>query len=546
MEKTDEPCVTILFDNGEKAEFSKMYLIKHSAYFEAMFCGNFMESHSGNQITLKDINNKGFMSVIESLKHNRIVYDGLENLLNILETSQLLQFTDIIQKSIEVITEKYLFSVHAVPIFSLASTLGLQELYEKARVFILYNFKKLLVLNKNSFFELNEEDLQQLLKDNGLNIDNEIDIFDLIIEWCSKTNNYNIGYEIAVDCVDFNAMDMVQLNYSITKTNHFNLINTIRHYINYKRGHETSLNLLIKPPRCVPHVLCAIKNEEDGYAFIYRWDWVSLKFTKFLRLDPLPLYTTGYHVIVHEMDIFVLAGEIGYLRDTWNRSGWKYNLLSKQWKKLDGFVSSKRRHGVGHFCGNALYLIGGHSNHRCPNELIEKFLLHKSLEMDTLVRVESYRCNNFTKNVDRKYYICLNYKKQLVVITKDHNPVWYGMCPDKCNSENVKWESCSMNLKATIISAVVYLDYVYLLAYSARYMIALYCYHPTEQLCREIKRFTTIYNPYTTMCAFNINMAMVFGKNYLECHSMAHDTNTRYKTQFDSFHSNYFFSIPYY
>lgn len=53
MEQTDEPYVTIFFDNGDKARFSKMYLIKHSSYFEAMFCGNFMESQSGDQIKLK-------------------------------------------------------------------------------------------------------------------------------------------------------------------------------------------------------------------------------------------------------------------------------------------------------------------------------------------------------------------------------------------------------------------------------------------------------------------------------------------------------------
>lgn len=299
------------------------------------------------------------MSVIESLKHNRVVFDSLEDLLNILETSQLLQFTDIIQKSIELITEKYLFTVHAVPIFSLASRLGLQELYEKARVYILYNFKRLLVLNKDSFFELNEGDLQQLLNDNGLNIDNETDIFDLVIEWCSETNNYNIEYEIAVGCVHFNSMNKNQLKCSISKTNNLNLQNTIKQYMNYTKETEESLGLLIRPPRCVPYVLCAMKNEEDGYAFIYRWDWASMKFIKFLRVDPLPLDTTGYHVVVHgnnviyfilniylvfimdtfiliEMEIYVLAGEIGYGRGTWNESGWKYNLLSKQWKKLEG------------------------------------------------------------------------------------------------------------------------------------------------------------------------------------------------------------------
>lgn len=35
------------------------------------------------------------------------------------------------------------------------------------------------------------------------------------------------------------------------------------------------------------------------------------------------------------MEIFVLAGEIGYGKGMWNETGWKYNLLTKEWKKLE-------------------------------------------------------------------------------------------------------------------------------------------------------------------------------------------------------------------
>lgn len=79
------------------------------------------------------------MKVIESLKHNCIVFDCVKELLLVLETSQLLQFENIIKKSIELIKDKYLFTVHAIYIFSLASKLGLKELYNKARIYILYN-----------------------------------------------------------------------------------------------------------------------------------------------------------------------------------------------------------------------------------------------------------------------------------------------------------------------------------------------------------------------------------------------------------------------
>lgn len=45
--------VTIYFEHGEKFFSTKPFLIKHSSYFEAMFNGQFMESQSACQVTLK-------------------------------------------------------------------------------------------------------------------------------------------------------------------------------------------------------------------------------------------------------------------------------------------------------------------------------------------------------------------------------------------------------------------------------------------------------------------------------------------------------------
>lgn len=49
----NESYVTIHFDSNETATLNKSFLIEHSSYFEAMFCGQFMESRSGGQIKLK-------------------------------------------------------------------------------------------------------------------------------------------------------------------------------------------------------------------------------------------------------------------------------------------------------------------------------------------------------------------------------------------------------------------------------------------------------------------------------------------------------------
>lgn len=52
-EKLDESYVTIHFDSGDNVKLKKSFLTNQSLYFEAMFCGNFIESLSGDKIQLK-------------------------------------------------------------------------------------------------------------------------------------------------------------------------------------------------------------------------------------------------------------------------------------------------------------------------------------------------------------------------------------------------------------------------------------------------------------------------------------------------------------
>lgn len=238
------------------------------------------------------------MSVINSLKHSRIIFDSLEDVLLVLETSQLLQFTDIIKKSVDLIKERYLCTLHALHIFSLTSSLGLKALFDKTRVYILYNFKIFLIQNRDSFFQINEDDLLLLLNDSCLNVENEVEVYNLVIDWCKNTNSHNMEYKIATSCVRFNSMNTNQLRNCISKTNNLNLRSFIKKYLNHTNQSKESVGLLIRPVRSIPNVLCAIKNEKEG-AYIYCWDWAILKFTRFIKVEPLPVNTTGYQVIVN-------------------------------------------------------------------------------------------------------------------------------------------------------------------------------------------------------------------------------------------------------
>lgn len=53
VENTDDQLVTIHFDNDVNDTFNKLFLIEHSAYFEAMFNGNFLESQPDQKIHIQ-------------------------------------------------------------------------------------------------------------------------------------------------------------------------------------------------------------------------------------------------------------------------------------------------------------------------------------------------------------------------------------------------------------------------------------------------------------------------------------------------------------
>jgi len=53
VENTDDQLVTIHFDDNVDDTFNKQFLVENSAYFEAMFSGNFKESESEQKIHIQ-------------------------------------------------------------------------------------------------------------------------------------------------------------------------------------------------------------------------------------------------------------------------------------------------------------------------------------------------------------------------------------------------------------------------------------------------------------------------------------------------------------
>ncbi|KAE9524182.1 hypothetical protein AGLY_015427 [Aphis glycines] len=547
IDTDDQSEVTIHFDDDVNVEMNKSLLIENSAYFQAMFSGRYIESQIGHRIHIKDISHIGFMKVINSLKNNQVIFNDLEDLLLILEVSQILQFSFIIFQSTKIIEEKYLFTINAVNIFPKASKLRLKNLLDKAHAYILYNFTTILRKNKVGFLKLNEHDLHLLLKNINLNVENEKEVFDLIVDWCSMNDNYNFEYELAINCVYFKRMTQEQLKYCISKTKNIHLQNAIKVFINFTKNIQNTVSLT-KPIRCIPHVLCAVKNEDDGHAFMYRWDWDIRQFVKFLRLDPLPLNTTGFQVIIKDLDIYVLSGKkciIEYGKKMWNEDMWKYNLLTEQWKILRDCKPFPRHYGLGYFCGDNLVLLGGVAKNRLANEVIEyyvkesdslNYVTHKPLPSNDLIQM----------GVHQKLFITLEYKGNLVLIAKSQEPLCFYLTIDPSNKNVQNWSRRRIPLPEVVICGSTYNDIVYILAYNRKRIISLHSYCPINEFCQKLKSFTIKYDEHTTMCAFNIDKVMVFKDDTLQYYSIGDIIIIEYKIQLNSFHSDYLLSVPMY
>jgi len=73
-------------------------------------------------------------------------------------------------------------------------------------------------------------------------------------------------------------------------------------------------------------------------------------------------------------------------------------------------------------------------------------------------------CRFFHNRVDRQFYICLEYKGNLAIITKGNEPSWYDLSPVGNDLIIYKWTRRIINLSEVVICATCYNDTVYMLS----------------------------------------------------------------------------------
>lgn len=221
----DEPSetVTLLIENVP-VKCNKQQLIENSNYFKVMFEGNFVERDkstitlevSHNKLTKRlqqieflfsflisqEIDLKSMNLILSLLVDSSTAFMlGEDDLLHVLQTSCMLQFEDLRDNCVSILTEK-LNPENAIKIWFVCESHGICPLYLKAKNLALIEFN--VIKDTNALIDLDLTQVHLYLANVTLQCKSELDVFTTCMQWYYENGDGDVKSLIKLlSCVDF-------------------------------------------------------------------------------------------------------------------------------------------------------------------------------------------------------------------------------------------------------------------------------------------------------------------------------------------------------
>ena len=152
-----------------------------SDYFRKMFTID-MKEENNQVISIKFVTARAFKEILDSIYTNRIVLSE-DNLTEILHAASMMQIKHVLNAATTYMQNRV--SVSNWYFFKdLATLYSFEELLKIIHQFILRNIEEL--SNGDRFLELSLNDIEELLKSDNLNIDDEYEAFNILVKWINK------------------------------------------------------------------------------------------------------------------------------------------------------------------------------------------------------------------------------------------------------------------------------------------------------------------------------------------------------------------------
>ncbi|XP_063221248.1 kelch-like protein 40 [Bacillus rossius redtenbacheri] len=142
--------------------------------------------------------------------------------------------------------------------------------------------------------------------------------------------------------------------------------------------------LLRQSPRWWPVLPCIVGHTVEetrgaslpaGKPFVFCYDEEKgdvVPVVQLAKISDGPVELSGYKIASRGPSIFITGGEFLLGHGSWNRTVWRYSLLSESWGYETSIPSVRRHHSVC-FMDDDLYLIGGFGKHRVIMSSVEKY-----------------------------------------------------------------------------------------------------------------------------------------------------------------------------
>ncbi|XP_062589491.1 kelch-like protein 6 [Saccostrea cucullata] len=400
-----------LMVNGVEFQCNKLQMMENCEFFRGMFESNMREARSDCvQLEESDIET---MSAVISYCMTGEIQLSIQKIHRVAELACKYQVSKLIEKCSIYLLES-MNANNCISTMLFAHNIYLKEAYNKSKVYVLWNFLKL--LENEEFLEMEVSDLKTIISDFQLNVKCELETLKAVTCWINhrRTERIHLLSEILLEsslldfCTDQD-LEMMRQNPDIIE----NCNSDVKSRLMAAKCHR-------RKRRYTPHQIVSVgvhmesdsDEDDDRESKSNPRQIVSYDVDKSQTMhyadtpdgclvshDAL-IGKKGYSVCVQEENMFVSGGESMLGKNTWMMEIWCYNSFEKTWSVV-GKLRAPRRHHASCILGDSsLLLIGGFGRYRYRLDSVEKWNYQTEEWHDLaslperMVNITACQCNN--------------------------------------------------------------------------------------------------------------------------------------------------------
>eukprot|EP00092_Neocalanus_flemingeri_P036593 GFUD01039843.1.p1 GENE.GFUD01039843.1~~GFUD01039843.1.p1 ORF type:complete len:598 (+),score=146.62 GFUD01039843.1:42-1835(+) len=410
----------LLIVGGTKHRANKSLLCQHSPYFLAMFQDHFMEENK-TQIELHSVDPKSIKILIDWSSCTTLPLNHLstQEVMDLLQSAGMLQFSSVQNICVEILCSRVDHN-NCWVLMQFADLLSEEKFLKRIEKYILWNFET--AVKSNEFTDVHPKILLRILKNEKLNVKNEMQVFRAVVTWVGKDkNNYEEFPELMRDSIFFDNLSFDNLilisEHDLIK-NEEQLRSEIIDIIEFKGKREYSpkddfQKLKIDPSvvtsmlkkgeaRCLPIFPCVIGHKLNKHPIkdlkrtdeeeLDDWNQMGVRASRYqdthkdkhktvcmfvwnpttLEVESIgpvnnvqdgEVEASGFKVACSGIDLVLSGGEFSLGHSNWHKSVTKWNSLKRKWENVAS-METVRRHHTMVIVNRVVYLLGGFGKHR--------------------------------------------------------------------------------------------------------------------------------------------------------------------------------------